>query len=48
MFEDLVLAEHAELRSGREFETLPSSSPAYASMPFEEKLAKWTIVLRRA
>ncbi len=48
MFEDLVLAEHAELCSGRQFETLPSSSPAYASMPFEEKLAKWTIVLRRA
>jgi double-stranded uracil-DNA glycosylase len=48
MFEELVLAEHAELRSDRQFETLPSSSPAYASMPFEEKLAKWSIVLRRA
>ena len=48
MFEDLVLAEHAELRSNRQFETLPSSSPAYASMPFEEKLAKWSIVRRRA
>ena len=48
MFEELVLAEHAELRSDRQFETLPSTSPAYASMPFEEKLAKWSIVLRRA
>ena len=48
MFEDLVLARHAELRSDRQFETLPSTSPAYASMPFEEKLAKWSIVLRRA
>ncbi len=48
MFEDLVLAEHAELRPDRQFETLPSTSPAYASMPFEEKLAKWSIVLRRA
>jgi hypoxanthine-DNA glycosylase len=48
MFEDLVLAKHAELRSDRQFETLPSTSPAYASMPFEEKLAKWSIVRRRA
>lgn len=48
MFEDLVLAEHAELRSNRQFEILPSTSPAYASMPFEEKLAKWSIVRRRA
>ncbi len=48
MFEDLVLAEHAELRSDRQFETLPSTSPAFASMSFEEKLAKWSIVLRRA
>ena len=48
MFEDLVLAEHAELRSDRQFETLPSTSPAFASMSVEEKLAKWSIVLRRA
>jgi len=48
MFEDLVLARHAELRSGRQFETLPSTSPAFASMSFDEKLAKWTIVRRRA
>ena len=48
MFEDLVLTRHAELRSGRQFETLPSTSPAFASMSFDEKLAKWTIVRRRA
>ncbi len=47
MFEDLVLSPHPELRPGRQYETLPSTSPAFASMPFEEKLAKWSIVLRR-
>ena len=25
----------------RQFETLPSTSPAYAAMPFAEKLARW-------
>jgi len=47
MFEDLVLARDAELRSDRQFETLPSTSPAFASMSFDEKLAKWSIVRRR-
>jgi hypoxanthine-DNA glycosylase len=47
MFEKLVLNRHDELRSGRRFETLPSTSPAFASMSFEEKLENWSIVLRR-
>jgi len=28
------------------FETLPSTSPAYAAMPFDEKLARWRAVLK--
>jgi len=47
MFEDLILKRHPELRQGLTLETLPSTSPAYASMSFEEKLAKWSIVLQR-
>ncbi len=45
MFEKLVLSEHGDLRQGMSFETLPSTSPAFASMPFAEKLEKWSIVL---
>lgn len=47
MFKELVLNRHPELQSGRQFETLPSTSPAFAAMPFEEKLVNWSIVLRR-
>lgn len=47
MFEKLVLDRHDELRSGRRYETLPSTSPAFAAMSFEEKLENWSIVLRR-
>jgi double-stranded uracil-DNA glycosylase len=28
-------------------EVLPSTSPAYAAMPYEEKLARWTVVRKR-
>jgi double-stranded uracil-DNA glycosylase len=28
-------------------ETLPSTSPAHAAMPFEEKLTRWAVVLRK-
>jgi len=28
------------------YETLPSTSPAYAAMRFEEKLARWSVVCR--
>ena len=48
MFEDLVLAGHHALRPDLRFETLPSTSPAFASMSFEEKLEKWAIVLQSA
>lgn len=47
MFEKLVLTGYADLRRGMRFQTLPSTSPAFASMSFEEKLRKWSIVLRR-
>jgi hypoxanthine-DNA glycosylase len=30
------------------YETLPSTSPAHASMRFDEKLARWSVVLDRA
>ena len=46
MFRDMVLSQHCEFYSGLRFETLPSTSAAFASMPFEEKLRKWTIVLK--
>jgi TDG/mug DNA glycosylase family protein len=46
MFDKLVLSGHPELRSRLLFETLPSTSPAFASMTFKEKLKKWSIVLR--
>lgn len=46
MFNELILECHPELQRGLHFETLPSTSPAYASMSFEEKLAKWSIVGR--
>jgi len=29
------------------YETLPSTSPAHAAMPFEEKLTRWAVVLRK-
>ena len=48
MFGDMVLSEHCELCSGLRFETLPSTSAAFASMSFEEKLRKWAIVLQGA
>jgi hypoxanthine-DNA glycosylase len=48
MFEDLVLSVQVEQRPDVRFETLPSTSPAYASMSFEEKLGKWSIVLATA
>ncbi len=46
IFKDLVLTGHPRLQPQFQYETLPSTSPAYASMSFEEKFAKWSIVLR--
>jgi hypoxanthine-DNA glycosylase len=39
MFQRLVALDEAA--GPRQFETLPSTSPAYASMTYTEKLAKW-------
>ena len=39
MFERLVVLDEAA--GPRQFETLPSTSPAYASMTYAAKLAKW-------
>ena len=47
MFNDLILDRHPEMQSRLTLETLPSTSPAHASMSFEEKFAKWSIVLQR-
>ena len=33
---------------GIRFGTLPSTSPAYAAMPFSEKLERWRVVTRKA
>jgi len=46
MFKDMVLSRHNELQSDLRYETLPSTSPAFAAMSFEEKLRKWSIVLQ--
>ena len=46
MFKDMVLSRHGELKSDLRYETLPSTSPAFAAMSFEEKLRKWSIVLQ--
>lgn len=47
IYKKLVMDAHAGLRPDMRYETLPSSSPAFASMSFEEKLAKWSIVTPR-
>jgi len=39
MFQRLVALDEAA--GPRQFETLPSTSPAYASMTYADKLAKW-------
>jgi hypoxanthine-DNA glycosylase len=44
MFERLVLSKYPDLGNTLRFETLPSTSPAFASMPFDAKLRKWSIV----
>ena len=45
-FEKLVLSAHASLLQDIRFKTLPSTSPAFASMSFDEKVRKWSIVLQ--
>ncbi len=46
IFERMVLSRHSELQSDLRYETLPSTSPAFAAMSFEDKLRKWSIVLQ--
>ncbi len=46
MFERMVLSRQNELQPDLRYETLPSTSPAFAAMSFEEKLRKWSIVLQ--
>jgi hypoxanthine-DNA glycosylase len=41
-----VLPGLPESRRGIPSRTLPSTSPAYAAMPFEQKLEQWKILLR--
>ncbi|MFQ5547894.1 MAG: DNA-deoxyinosine glycosylase [Woeseia sp.] len=48
MFDDLVLSGRPDLPAGLRYETLPSTSPAYASMAFDDKLRKWSIVVAGA
>ena len=43
MFERFVGLESFAVR----FETLPSTSPAFAAMPYEEKLARWKKALQQ-
>ena len=38
----------ASLVADQELVTLPSTSPAFAAMPYAEKLAKWQVVAERA
>jgi double-stranded uracil-DNA glycosylase len=44
MFENLVMPAPGKLRADLHYVTLPSTSSANASMSFEEKLKKWSIV----
>ena len=45
LFERKVsLAEDARL-AALHFVQLPSTSPAYAAMPFEEKLDRWSVIV---
>ena len=46
MFKDMVLSRRNGPQPDLRYETLPSTSPAFAAMSFEEKLRKWSIVLQ--
>ena len=45
LFERKVLGQRPELRDGREFVGLPSTSPAHAAVGFETKLSRWAAVI---
>lgn len=44
LFERLVVAKSEDLTEGLSLVILPSTSPAHASMSFEEKLRQWSVV----
>ena len=46
IFRSKVMPEIAAKWGRFQFEVLPSTSPAYAAMRFEEKLAQWKIILQ--
>lgn len=48
LYRGLVLPDLSPTLRAIECETLPSTSPAHASMRFEEKLARWSVVRDRA
>lgn len=48
LYERLVLPDLPERMQVMRREVLPSTSAAYAAMPFEEKLRRWEIVRREA
>jgi hypoxanthine-DNA glycosylase len=48
LYRQLVLPRLPDSMRDIRCETLPSTSPAYAAMRFEQKLAKWLVVRRAA
>lgn len=46
MFERMVISKHRGLQPDLRYATLPSTSAAFASMSFVEKLREWSIVLQ--
>lgn len=48
LYRRLVLPTLPPTLRAIDYETLPSTSPAHASMRFEEKLARWSVVRERA
>ena len=48
LYRQLVLPRLPEVLRDRHCEILPSTSPAYAAMRLEQKLAKWQVVRRAA
>jgi TDG/mug DNA glycosylase family protein len=46
LYRRLVLPGLPAAKRALHYETLPSTSPAHAAMPFEEKLTRWAAVLQ--
>lgn len=45
LYDRLRCASESDAAASLKFVTLPSTSPAFASMPYEEKLARWSVVV---